>query len=107
NVSRRFNTGGVFVESSPGNGNYNVFDMVRWNWHDDLWVDAWVFTVNGSQRYALQVVCANPIGNLSGLPDFEPDPEEYNLQPTANSNGLDTVEPGGEIDVDGVVENIG
>lgn len=104
---RRNNTSGVFVQNN-GSGSYNIYDMARYNYVNSWDVDSWVFTENGSQIYALQIICANPLGRLDGLDPYTPPipTENYNLDPSVQ-NVPSSVEPGGEITVDGIVENTG
>lgn len=67
------NTSGTLLWTSP-----RVYDASRYTYSEHADVDSWVF-YNGSGRvYALEVMCANPLGSLDGLPDFD----VYSLTPT-------------------------
>lgn len=61
--------------------------------------DAWVFTVDGSPIYALEVICANPLGSLPGLP-----PAKYSLTPSASID-KSIIEPDESVSVTNSVRN--
>lgn len=60
-----------------------AYDAVKWRYTSGVMVDSWVFRVNGAKVYALEVICANPLGDLPGLP---PDPQQFSLTPSASIN---------------------
>lgn len=88
----RTNTSGVLVNGSTTDARGYSYDFSNQ-------VDAWIFEVNGSTRYVLEVICANPLGSLPGLP-----PAEYELIPTASPNRTE-IEVGGSVSVTNAVEN--
>jgi hypothetical protein len=92
------NTAGVIVGGK--------YDAVKWQYFDNLGVDSWVFTANGSSVYALEIICANPLGTVTTLPPFTPVPADYALDPSVDSNGITSAEPGTDITIDGLVENV-
>lgn len=59
---------------------------------------AWVFRDNangGAVVYALEVICANPMGEITGLPSFTPKPKTYSLTPSISvDKKAASVEPG-------------
>src|SRR5690606_20544346 len=90
--NHNYNTAGVIA-----NGRY---DSVRWRYDDNDLKDAWVFRVGGSDMYAIEIICANPLGALSGLPAYTPPepepPADYVLTPSIDPSASTIVEPGGD-----------
>lgn len=85
------NTAGVIV-----NGRY---DVARYAYDFVDYVDSWVFTVDGSPVYAMEIACANPLGSLPGLPQAQ-----YNLTPSVSPN-RDSIEVGESVSVTNSVRN--
>lgn len=94
------NTAGVIV-----NGNY---DAIRWRYTYSYNVDAWVFHhKSGRTVYALEIICANPLGGLGGLDPYKkPEEEKFSLNPTAAIN-KSVVEADDKVEVTNTVTNQG
>jgi hypothetical protein len=91
------NTAGVIVGGK--------YDAVKWSYVGDglADVDAWIFRVNGTYVYALELICANPLGEVPGLPSYK-----YSLTPsiTSPTDGA-VVNPGTSLTANGSVKNNG
>jgi hypothetical protein len=85
------NTAGVVV-----NGRY---DAARYSYDYVDYVDSWVFEVNGSPIYALEIACANPLGSLPGLPAAQ-----YSLTPSVSLDKT-MIEPDETVTVTNTVRN--
>lgn len=96
---RSNNMAGVFVNS---NGTY---DAIKYYYSANDSVDAWVFyegTIS-NEKYVLEIGCANPLGDLSGLSSLQ-----YSLTPsiTTPTDGA-LVNPGASVIANGSVKNNG
>jgi hypothetical protein len=92
------NTSGIMV--GPG---FNTFDAARYTYDPGMIgpVDSWVFKDGGGKIvYVLEIICANPLGALGGLPDYVP----YNLSPSASVN-KSVIEPDESVSVTNTVRN--
>lgn len=109
NREARDNTAGALVPRA-GSSVYDTYDA--FDYDIGVSISAWslrFYDESQSPRkevYALEIWCANPLGALSGLPDFEPDPEEYELTPTASIDKT-VVEPDDSVQVTNTVTNSG
>ena len=90
------NTAGVIVGGE--------YDAVRWEYFDGDEKDAWLFREGSEQLYALEIICANPLGNLGGLDEYTS--SEYELNPTASIDKT-VVEPDDSVSVTNTVTNTG
>jgi hypothetical protein len=90
--ARTNNTSGMLV-------NGGRYDAVRYVYSDAVLVDAWVFTVDGSPVYALEIICGNPLGALAGLP-----PAQYSLTPSVSLDKT-IIEPDETVTVTNTVRN--
>ncbi len=88
----RINTSGVLVNGS-------ITDATGYAYDFSNQVDAWILSVNGSPQYVLEVICANPLGALDGLP-----PAQYSLTPSASPD-KDSIEVGETVSVTNSVRN--
>ncbi len=91
------------------------FDAIRWQFYDapeNAQKHAWVFRVEGVAEpvYALEIICANPLGQIPGLPTVE-----YSLVPritsikTPDTNGSEvtSIQAGSQLSVQRDVRNQG
>jgi hypothetical protein len=88
----RINTSGVLVNGS-------ITDATSYAYDFSSQVDAWILSVDGSPQYVLEVICANPLGALDGLP-----PAQYSLTPSASVNKT-MIEPDETVSVTNTVRN--
>jgi hypothetical protein len=82
-------------------GGRPLYDAVRYSNSGSQ--PALVFKVNGSVVYDLKIICANPLGNLPGLPD----PVNYNLTPYVTSNDSTAVEGAQNVTLRPYLQNSG
>ena len=99
------NVAGVYVNNSKGE---RVFDASRYVFDSQTNFDSWVFRSKSTNKivYALELYCANPLGNLTGLPNPPVKNDKYDLKPTASIDKT-VVEPGGSTTVTNSVKNEG
>lgn len=101
------NSAGVISQDAHGN---IVFDAIQYHYTNPYNVDSWVFrdttldpTDDRDVIYRIEIICANPLGVLPGLPPAPP--KDYSLTPSVSTDGKSSVEPGGEIVITGTVNN--
>src|SRR5690606_16790455 len=79
------NSAGVISQDAHGN---IIFDAIRYNYENPYSVDSWVFrdktldpTDDNDVIYRIEIICANPLGDLPGLPEAPEEPKDYSLTP--------------------------
>lgn len=96
------NTAGTLLRTAP-----RVYDAARYTYSSHADVDAWVFYNGTTKIYALEIMCANPLGSLSGLPPYvPPTPTNYTLTPSGSIDKT-VVEPDDLVHVTNTVINSG
>lgn len=105
--SRSRNTSGALTRLNRS-GAYNRFDAFRYNLSEGSTPSIVFYDESTTPRtkvYAIEIWCANPLGEIDGLPPFNPG---YSLTPSISSpSDGSRVKQGGSVSAKGAVKNEG